>query len=99
MEAGDPALSNAVESPAPGLVVLIERHLYFFSSRGNMKRLEYKELSLPAPGDASVVKCPWCGEICDLEEAELDDYFEEVDSGFYIHRDCGKLVKILGEGD
>ncbi len=69
--------------------------------RSQSKGLPYRIQELPASGDTPVVKCPWCGEICDLEDAELDDYFAEVDreSGLYVHKDCGKLVMFLGADD
>ena len=55
---------------------------------------------MPAPDEAPLTSCPWCGEEYNSKEDRPDDYYEDIDreNEIYRHKKCGKLVRFVGTG-
>lgn len=55
---------------------------------------------MPAPDEAPLTTCPWCGAEYNVKEDDSEELYEAVDRDcqIYRHKACGKLVRFIGTG-
>jgi len=55
---------------------------------------------MPAPDEAPLTCCPWCGAEYNCKEDDSSKFYEDIDreNQIYRHKKCGKLVRFVGTG-
>jgi len=65
---------------------------------------EIRDQLMPAPDEAPLTDCPWCGAEYNTQENEPDELYETVAEetpgtlGVYRHKACGHLVRFVPTG-
>jgi len=60
----------------------------------NSRTEEVRNQVMPAPDDAPLTACPWCGQKYNVQEPDAGDY-QKIADDIYKHT-CGHLVRYAG---
>jgi len=65
---------------------------------------EIRDQMMPAPDEAPLTDCPWCGAEYNVKEEDSDSNYDTITEetpgtkGVYRHRPCGHLVRFIPTG-
>lgn len=56
------------------------------------------EQLMPAPDEAPLTMCPWCGEEYNVKTDDSEKHYQDIVGVYSRHKNCGKLVAFQERG-